>query len=58
MTNREYLQTLNDDDLADFMADICFCSESGNCRCCEIKSHCDGNQPQYGIRDWLKAERG
>lgn len=56
MTNSEWLKNLSDEELAELLSDICYNSESGNCRLCIMKKHCDRKQPHYGIRDWLKAK--
>lgn len=56
MTNSEWLRDLSDEDLAEVLSNICFDSGSGNCRACIMKKHCDKEQPQYGILEWLKAE--
>lgn len=41
MTNSEWLRSLSDEDLAEVLSNICFDSESGNCRACIMKKHCD-----------------
>ena len=62
MTNREWLERLSDEELADFLYG------TSNSKCCDIAS-CDTVEDEEGewvcdwdckegIRKWLQAERG